>query len=274
MSTALVTLSDLDTWKAGIQSLMATSEKSAGDLTSKPTQEKLLYAKIFQPTSSLNTEGGVYETIKLGDMYHPYGVIGKTLDFVPLVFFDSRVKWTDDGSGRVKDCEAPDASRPITTKYATSCGKCPHQAGTRQSPSQCTYNLNAVVVPTNLQGMLVLSFYRSTIRVGEEIKARANQFGDVTKSMFSIKTLKDPKGGSHFVYAMEDQKVVPDEFMEAVKPLQQKAIEMVLGQRKRQYELAGASDKTTSTVGKYTPDAGVDDSADDGEDLDAPDNIA
>ena len=243
---------------SGIQRILSDKVAKKGMIGEAPP-ERIQYARIYQPTSSLSREGA-YANINLGDLYIDKP-LGDNLTVYPLIGWYSRAKWEQEGNDRFMDCQSPDGVSPVDPKYAKKCGQCHHSRGSKQSPSACTRVCNILVVDSTFSEVYTLQFSKSSAKAGDVILNLANSGDDDAPffhTSFSVKTKKDDKMPFYKFITRADSPCAPDLYP-ALLAIQDKYMVLVQSQITR---LSGAAPIVEEEV-KKEADPVEDDGAED-----------
>jgi len=187
--------------QTAITTLLEPPIKKTGDLSDNSSiSEGLVYAKIFQPTSTYAPEGS-----KLGDFYTERGILGSEISVIPLVIWNSRTKWTS-GTNRSIECFSPRAERPVDNKYSQFCVDCEHQKFTKAKPSECTFHYNLLGVINNFSEVAVFQFYKTSAKIGRQIfnAIRNDPTLPIFGKTFLISTAKPIDGGAYRVIVLKE----------------------------------------------------------------------
>lgn len=216
-----------------VTKLLSETVKKKGMMTDDIPREKLNYARVLQPTSTLETKG-VFADIRPGDLYLETKPLGSKITVIPLLVWHSRAKWDRDaqGQGANLDCSSPNAVTPVDTKYAKSCAECPHSRGTKDNPSQCVKTTNVLVVDSDFSDVFVLQFSKTSASTGKKVM-QIMYSGDDQEEVYHMAinvSGQRAKKGAYYVMEAEPDTKTPGEYLPALAALQDKFMKMVQGQ--------------------------------------------
>ncbi len=210
---------------SNVEKHLRPPKKKKGMLTDESPVEKLTYAKILQPTSTLEMSG-VFENIRPGDLFIENKILGNKLTVFPLLIWNSRAKWERDASGQgaTLDCSSPNAVTPLETKYSKLCNSCVHSMGTKQNPSQCVRTTNVLVVDTMFSSIFVLQFSKTSARAGSKMLdfMYAGEDSDPVYHMAVNVKSERAKTGVYYVFSVTPDLKTQDDFLPALEALQDK----------------------------------------------------
>jgi hypothetical protein len=197
-------------------SLFSSKDDKEGDFLAEELLETLEYASIFQPVTRSVEQTGIYESMRLGDLYSRAGVIGNSVKVAVLSMWNSRSYYLRDKGEQM--CSSPNGVTPIHNKYSSKCATCRFAKFRRGKPSECTKFINILVMPADFQRRpFVLQFSRTGYRTGLEIAKQAKAVGsDLFDSVFEIKTEK-AKDAAYYKYKVEGVTETPDKIKPAFR---------------------------------------------------------
>ena len=210
-----------------LQNLFKAPETKSGDLlTEEVFETKLEYASIFQPTTTAVEPTGVHDGMRLGDVYTKYGVLGNTLEIVPLVIWNSRNYYDRDRQEQV--CRSPNAVTPIHNNLAEKCSECSFAKYSKGNPSKCTVSLNVLAAPVSLSYRpVIISFSRTSWRTGMDLVKQARISGDnIYDNVFTLKSGK-AKDKAYYMYSIEGVSQTPKSLTPAIKLIHDQYLQVV-----------------------------------------------
>ena len=197
----LSTIEDAD-MVAALSTVFGTQEDKEGDFLSEELMETLEYASLFQPTTRSVEQSGIYESMRMGDIYSRTGVIGNSVNVVVLSMWNSRSYYLRDKGEQL--CSSPNGITPIHNNYSSKCSTCRFAKFRKGKPSECTKFINILVMPADLSRRpFVLQFSRTGYRIGLDIAKQAKVSGaNLYDTVFSIKTEK-AKDAAYYKYKID-----------------------------------------------------------------------
>lgn len=173
-----------------VTELFTPNQEKDGDFLAEDFQETLDYASIFQPTTTSVDQSGIYEDMKMGDVYSTRGVLGKSMSVCILSMWNSRSYYLRDKGEQL--CSSPNGKTPIHTKFSSSCDTCRFARFSKGKPSECTKFINLLVMPENFKMKpYVLQLSRTSYKIGVTLAKQARSFGpQLFDTTFDIDTEK------------------------------------------------------------------------------------
>lgn len=185
-----------------LSNLFGSAEDKEGDFLSEELMETLEYASLFQPTTRSVEQSGIYETMRMGDIYSKNGIIGNDIKVAVLSMWNSRSYYLRDKGEQL--CSSPNGITPIHNNYSSKCSTCRFAKFRRGKPSECTKFINILMMPVDFKRRpFVLQFSRTGYRIGLDIAKQAKAAGsDLYDTVFHIKTEK-AKDAAYYRYKLE-----------------------------------------------------------------------